>query len=682
MHGLLNAYVRQCLLAGDVRGLGFQALKKIAVVMSERLRTTMDLQEFYREVETYFEASGADPRLADTLLASGLLVVEHGECAFVHELLQRFFEVEALLGEFVGVELAEQLSRPRNKETARLAMGGLRTPEEVREVLRCLQSADLILDCLLGRNGEQSIATATGEVIHWLEDTEKTLSEMIPTALLNTERAQMPSASKYEMALASALGQALTGGILIERVQMLLARLDRVWGNTIKGEGVKISNLSTFFNDLCVCVSPSFGLWAMFHEVEFSHSLRRNKPVLPVQAALQDLVCQKGPFSLYLAAALMRSDQMSYGIEMPDFVRRAWATGVYNVQLAAVMRAGQASRTEDEAARAALLETLNELDSRGNIFLSTAVIDALTMLGGIQPPVDVEDASSQIEDALADPDDSIRQQEAYTIIARMFEDVFQGVYFEAIETLDQEKRETLYVMAAWASLEPDHVFMRDFIIGKIVRSCNPRAVAVLRQLASPPSQSFYPQGVVSGFALAFVGLALNDAEPPRPTRPVREVEYAWHLYGEILFWLAKALPPDQLYEHCAPLWVALLGPFMRYAAVDPLMWLEREAVQALSFSRKSDGVGGHSIVAAFPGEVRGLLASTVPDIDKLRSVFDFAKGDYGRREHGQFVLETLGRVGTEEDIELLGSLSDSPTLGEGAVSAIRSIRARRDTPTR
>lgn len=679
MHGLLGAYVRRCLTAGDARGLGFQALKRIARVMSERLRTTIDLKEFYRETERYFVASGADPRLADIVLGSGLLIVEHGECAFVHELLQRFFEVEELLGDFAGMELAEVLARPRNKEAARLAVGGLRTPEEVREVLRCLQSAEIILDCLFGRNGEQAQATATGEVIHWLEDIEEVLSKAIPTALLNTERAQMPSASQYELALANALGRALTEGILIERVQGLLSRLDRVWGNTIKKGGVKRSSLSTFFNNLCVF--PSFGLGAMFHEAEFGRVFRSEELVLPVQAALQDLVCQEGPFSLYLAAALMHSSQATYVRGMTEFIQRAWATDVYNVQLAAVTQAGGMGGIEDEAARAELVEALNELDSRGNIFLSTAVIETLSRLGGIESPVDVEGASSQIEDALADPDDPDHQQQAYSIISRMFEDVFQGVYFEAIETLDQEKREMLYVMAARASLEPDHVFMRDFIIGKIVRSSNPRAVAVLRQLASPPSQSFYPQGVVSGFALAFIGLASHDAEPPQPKGPVREVEYAWHLYGEILFWLAKALPADQLSERCTPLWAALLGPTMRYAAVDPLMWLEKEAAQA-KFTRERDGAEGHSIVVAFPGEVCDLLTSVVPDLDKLRSVFNFAKGDYRRREHGQFVLEMLGRVGTEENIELLDSLSDSPNLGEAAVSAIRSIRARRDTPTR
>jgi hypothetical protein len=161
-------------------------------------------------------------------------------------------------------------------------------------------------------------------------------------------------------------------------------------------------------------------------------------------------------------------------------------------------------------------------------------------------------------------------------------------------------------------------------------------------------------------------------------RPLSELEYAWQKCGELQFWLAKSASMDELTERCEPLWTILLGADRR-AAVDPLMWIEREAAQERHLARESGGAGIRSIVSAFPGQARKLFSAVVSEIDILPSVFDVGTGDYGKRERALFVIETLGRIGTEESIALIDSLADSPFLGEAVVSAIRSIRSRRDT---
>src|SRR5215469_11917977 len=79
----------------------------------------------------------------------------------------------------------------------------------------------------------------------------------------------------------------------------------------------------------------------------------------------------------------------------------------------------------------------------------------------------------------------------------------------------------------------------------------------------------------------------------------------------------------------------------------------------------------------FPKEIREIADHSLRNKDDLTSVFstfEFGKGDRAR-----FLIQTLGRIGDESNLEVLRSQIDDPDIGHEAMRAIRSIQLDRNS---
>jgi diadenosine tetraphosphatase ApaH/serine/threonine PP2A family protein phosphatase len=252
----------------------------------------------------------------------------------------------------------------------------------------------------------------------------------------------------------------------------------------------------------------------------------------------------------------------------------------------------------------------------------------------------------------------------------MFEDVFGGVYDEAIEELSVRERMLLYMMAALGA--PSYSFSADFILKRLLKFEDPTTLPAFQRWAlDMDADSGFIQGAVRCFELGMIGCAKFTDEPPQLKTRESNDWLAWQLYGEIIFWMNKpGLIPADLNTKCQPLWDTLTNE-LTAEAVDPLMHLQHS-------DRKISMHGGFTsaLFAQFREPIRKILEFGLCNLDKLSTVF-VRGGDFVKNSHAPFVVTSLGEVGDQHSIELLDRLTESQEFGVLAIESIRRLKARK-----
>jgi len=98
-------------------------------------------------------------------------------------------------------------------------------------------------------------------------------------------------------------------------------------------------------------------------------------------------------------------------------------------------------------AREELAEFISSLQTT-NIFLGTTLVEVLMAYGLVTSPVSPEEAREQVDQVLTAAEGTAPRELAYKIVSNIFEDIFQGAYWDAIEELTPPDRIRLLVQAA------------------------------------------------------------------------------------------------------------------------------------------------------------------------------------------------------------------------------------------
>lgn len=326
----------------------------------------------------------------------------------------------------------------------------------------------------------------------------------------------------------------------------------------------------------------------------------------------------------------------------------------------------------EEPVRSELIESVKKLDWEGNLGLSTTIIEVLASYEALEVGITVDDATKEILRLLEDWENPFNYQPAYTICTNVFEDVFQGVYYEAISKLTPENRGKLLTMAALGA--PEYSFNIAWILEQLVEMDFPNAIkAYLKWGIIPYSEGPSIDEAIRAFLWATIGLAHYSDKLPCLNRPLRDDEAAWRAYGEIIFWLHKpSITESSMREKCAPCWERLESLYIR-AALDPLFLIEK----SMKWGAEYNKVTIKDPLIVFSSEVKGILAECVKIMPELTSLFKFI--NWRRQENNKFIIETLGKIGDETTIPLLEPILESDELGADAARTIRKIRERKGT---
>ena len=711
---LFNSYSRRCLERGEDSFLAFRILVKIAQIMAERLSTAVLLSEFKRIAETVTESVRAKPDAIATALESGLIEVQHGSFSFSHEMIQRFFEAEAILS---GDACTEEMAKPRNYHLADFVLGAQADTESAKKLVRLDPFQHLLLEGFEGHFGKYAIEAIHSDIAELFEKAKRELREI--DFVFNPQKGPFGTNlelvggmkwTSYERALMGTIGRAFMKGFLVNPVLRLVQETDRICFKLLDTKGFPDEMRIRLRNDLFPLLyvwqsekSPSVS--KIFSGISMSNIWfeQGENPELArlTESVLMNL--EKQPLGvLYLMCELIRRSERSSAMsQLPRFLRHCWNTGIYHLRLHALEAIQLANTIVNGQLRSEIVDTINALDGE-NIFLNTTIWETLSAYDAIEVGVTVDDAFDEIHRLLyptPESEEKIRQlqslskewndihkpefgdkihekepdevqnQFAYSAYTKIFEEVFQGVYDEAIERLEKDELRRFLTMAALGA--PSDAFFVGTILNRLLELEDPRTLPAFEKWAAIPGHKpFMILYAIESFLLGIVGLARYTDNPPLLKRPQRDDEAAWQCYREILFWLHKPSIEDQtVRKNCAPCWQRLFGR-CSHAAIDPLMRIQGGILDGFSTR-----LGFYKDPATFfPSEVKDVLEAGLKAKSELTSIF----GDhaYFKKDHVNFMVKVLEEVGNKTSIPLLEELIESADFGQMAAKAVKTIRAR------
>jgi hypothetical protein len=387
---------------------------------------------------------------------------------------------------------------------------------------------------------------------------------------------------------------------------------------------------------------------------------------------------------------LLQAVRFSHNIDADGFIellRSCWNSGVYILRMEAMELARSLARHLSEHHPEKVPQVWSEIESclsERNPVMNTFVLEALAGYDGYERPVEVEQALTEMRRLIAEEpplsehfmiveeqrpehdEHRTRVDHAYSIVDKMFEDVYQGAYYDAYEMLNHDEQVRLLYLAGQ---RVGAGFYTEWILHELNRLHDKRALPVYKLHASKiEAEAHCAQEAARTFFLSIVGYAQFSDRPPEYRGPDDPNHRAWATVGEIIFWdHQRDRQPTLAGQKIRSLWLQLHGD-MATAFPDILHKLHGGWVPGES--------AAHSLIRSYPGEIRSLLEVGIARRNEITSVF-FNGASWLMTDTQKFAINALATIGSESSVPILIELQDDPQLGLTAVEAVKKIRSRK-----
>jgi hypothetical protein len=667
-------------------------LRKVLVALADDMRrgltSALSVSETWRIAERVLDEEMAPASMLKDVVGSPLLSIRHDRCAFRHELHQRFFESLSLARASRDTNhLIEELRKPNHHDLIEFLLGTQTDEATIRKLLEVSvptkAATHLFTDCLDGHFGTLHQNVVSQELSRVLNLAERDLEqarinieedpqgrEPFKIDITNTRRW-----SAYDLRLVDQLAAILRDGMFFEQTMNLIRDTENRCIELLsellgKDLSEKRSTRSILFWHVFIG-GPNSGRLPGAAIVAGYQGHFRETTRPETQAHVIELLRRPEDLSnaeIYLYFSLLGWEAESFQDIIPSLLEHCWRTGVYHLILVALERVRGWARSVSDPVSERIKGLLSGFHS-SNIFLSTTIIEAMCAYGMVESPVDNAEACREIAEILSSPDSAEANEAAYGVISKIFEDVFEGVYYDAIEQLSPDERSRLYTMAALGA--PRGAFDVGWILARLIETGSEGSLpAFLRFTTGLDDDSMFPQEVAAQFVLAHVGCAKYLQMPVRLADVTTDDRRAWQYYGEILFWLHKpGLTPAEVKHRCDPLWDSLESQ-VPFEAIDPLCRFAHAMLTDVTREH-------HPVQRLFAGSrerIRRILAYGLKNRERLSGIDKRVPPEAACRERTTFIIHTLGQIGAESDIKLLQALVDDDYHGIDAVEAIRRLR--------
>ncbi|WP_406244157.1 hypothetical protein [Streptomyces anulatus] len=658
---LLDAYVRERLAdtahPTEVRDV----LRQWALAMDSRLASSI------MEGEAERIALRVSSAVAHAAMTSPLVIVERQRVSFVHELYHRLLAAEALvLRTDDNDELVRDLSTPRHADLIEFAVSLATDAGAVRQILAGLPNSGVFKLALQGRLGPLAEEVADAEARRLLADVRRA---MAGAAVHFGERHRYTLTvdaywGAYENAVFEAVGKALYSRPFLDEVVGVLQATDAAFSRATQAEPQEDYETLPYLIGCALqrIALPERGSLPAAALLTAASSWPRDPRRIPSEELIR-------------LAASVESDAYAVGwlacllvglANDPDVVRSAprlahtcWDSGAYHVRLAVIGMATYVRSAADDATREEMGEFLRGLKP-AHLGLSSAVVEAESLYGLVQPVETAKSVSARIHAILAEESNPWAPEFAYGIISSQFEDVIAAPYFEAIEGLTLGTRHRLLALAARYS-EP--IVDAAWILKELIAADQAVALPAFTYWATRlDATALSMQDEVASHLLGIAGCARHGYPLPPLAGHEGPAGDAWQCYGEILWYLSNTeLTDGEVERQCASLWQRLRLD-LADAAADPLYWMDlvhdthaREVYQV--------------IVDRFPDRVRTVLEYALAHRDRRIALEDA----WAFKNRDQRFIQMLASVGDAGTVRRLTVLTDDPKLGRDAVMAIRHL---------
>ncbi len=697
---LYDSYTRLMLPSAAARATA----RQLAWFMGESFRPFLSAAEYERMTECFASELGAPVTVVEEVTKSGLLVVDADAVAFEHDLLKDFFRAEHLLRGASGQGLIDRLLEPKYAELAEFVVPNITDEFTVRGLLSHADPRLLSLAFRggLGHRAQTAIRQQCRDLLLRTRDALPDVKVEAVVAELEDGRKVVSashtdvgsSASAYDRVLCSVIAQNLEDaelrGAFLELLEVGEWALKSAADEAAKAQRLK--PLSVWrelirLNVVCRHNGPIHPLLLLC--LEFREISRFGKSSRP--SALEDVLLRRiranssgSLVQLLLISALRHSES----VNVEDAARlfsQAWISGVYIIQMEALdflHSNAPAICQQGPQAETRIIELLDSLDVSQNLFLSTQWLETRASFTGFDCGLTTDDAVAEYRRILAmadkgddplwevernhDPTSTFEQfvgSYASSALGKVFEDVFQGVYFEAYELLTPSERQQLLTLAL--KDKRPHLFQA-WYLRELRKLGIEGATDILTRLGScVDGDAFYPQETIETFVIANEAWAAVSEEPLRYADVSSRDHRTWAIIGELIFWSNRADGED----HSARVRTLLVDLLAIPEAVPDVLHHLGSGYLGLKQASPLN-----LLMAAHGDDLRAVLNRCLEHEGRLTSAFK--GGQYRQRELFSWVISTLADIGDDESIEKLRVWTEHSVYGKPAICAIETIRRR------
>lgn len=700
---LYDRYIRTCVPqhAAVVTAL----MRNVACRMAADYALVLRRDAFARIAESMLEAAHAPIGILDELLNIRFARLSDQYFAFEHELLFDYFRAEGLHRRASGApELVSELRRPRNNCLIEFVLPRLEDRGTIAEVLAIVTDPALLLRVLAGECGAPAQEVLNAACLRLLDEAIADLpnlrlrchtvereadgARVIVDIMIEGHRVWL----SHDSILCEVIGRSLTGSTFAARFVELLdatewtlrrgideaADMAGVGRRYAWSEVVRLHGGTMWRGTMS---APCGDIMRVFQQA-YRDALA---PELREQLTARALGEPRSDFALatLLADHTAASARERVG-QNAALVRRSWESGIYIQRLHGLEFAkGMRSATENAGpeAVAAMRGMLEGFDTK-NVFVNTVLLETQSAYGGLEIEIDAEGSAREMR-ALIRPEvaasDELRQMahslqvEPTTFLAslargcldKMWEDVFQGVYWDAYADLTSAERFDLLSLALLDG-DRDGMFL-DWMLRELIEIGDQRAAATCRRFAADiQTPSAFPQGATATYVLGIEGCARwQDAPIERPAA-ADAAHAAWHAIGDILFWVHKDTTKHR--DAIDSLWRRLNGQVL-LAAGDVLHQLASSRWRSLREHQEHI-----DLIVLFPDEVKRVAEACLNHEEALPSAF--RSNIVIDEQLIRFLIGALGRCGDHGSLGILKVYAEVEKFGRGAVEAIQSIQQR------
>jgi len=694
--GLYDRYTRDS-LPRESSSVLLALLRAISESMGRELTNFWPLDDFERYGEEFLIAQRAGLGPLDQLKSSRLITLAEDSFSFEHELLLDYFRAEQLRREFPSPDqLMIELAKPRNQSLVQFLLPRYKEADSVRSLFRSVLQPEILRGVLLGRCGDlarQTLLADCGELFSAAAsdvsgvtisyDEEPVPGKLsLPWLELSGPRQWTP----YELLLCDVIAMSLDDRDIQNRFLELLDVTQ--WALRNKAQEAANQSGVSFNNNWARIVGqlamfssqqlPFFRIVAN-HREGLMHAYRQASFALRDELLTRINRDATDYFSLsILLDGLTYCRPSGPQIDATMYIHvanLAWQSRIYHLRLNVLhllhsirhYLQGDEHREKLEAFR----DFLGPLKT-GNLLLSSSLVETQVAYGAVEIDVSVEEIVYDMETVIAES--SIRNEQnaapcdrAYALLSNIFEEIYQGAYDEAYESLSSDDKVALLNLAAQAK----GGFSTGWILTSLLRFAKECSLPIFQKYASCiEADSMSPQESAGLYAIGVAGCAQFMDEAPEYTGPDTSEHRAWHLAGQILFWLQHNKRCNSLdVDRIDRLWLRLTSE-EPLAAADALY-----GIHGGVFLMDAEQQRDFDLASRCPDAARALFEDSLKNRASLTSMYRWG----GSRDESlvKFVIEVLGRIGDRGTIPVLREVSDDPHLGALAIAAIHKIRKSR-----
>lgn len=364
---------------------------------------------------------------------------------------------------------------------------------------------------------------------------------------------------------------------------------------------------------------------------------------------------------------------------------QAWNSGVYIIQMEAldfVHSCAAAICKAGPQAEARIVELLDSVDVSKNVMLSTQWLETRAAFTDFDSGITTDDALTEYRKILAvadsgeDPLWELEREEnpaatfhqflgsfASAALGKIFEDIFQGAYYDAYEQLTALEKQRLLTLALQD--ERSHLFQAWYLRELRKLGCDGAKDVLARLGSRVDGDAFCPQETVETFVVANEAWAAIS-EAPIPYADVSSPDHhVWAIAGELIFWLNRS----DCENNSARVSILLQDMLQRPQAVPLLLHL------GTGYMGSQHAAPLPALLARHRVDLRSVLNNSLEYEGRLTSAFKGA--EHRQAELFSWVISTLADIGNGESADKLRVWTDHSVYGRHAIRAIETIEQRK-----